>query len=641
MLNPSLEGPFPYGRIHCGTSIKFFEHMGASKRVLQWLAQGVPFYPQCKIPLTTIKEKKGPYPARESWEITTLIQKGVLTPYNKTPKIFSEIFFKEKSSGELRMIVDMRSVNQAFSPPPFKMPSIWNVAMMLQPGDLIAKIDLSKAFFQIQIHKKSQFLFRCRWKHLYFTHTPLPMGFCMSPWTLMKVMKVPIKFLRQKGIRLLDYSDDIIIVAPPDSIHDHLNTVHEVLCKAGLEVNKEKCTLPAPATTVLGLWLNATNMSISIPPEKRTQLVTCLQRICSAQNISRKQIESVVGLLQFLQRACKTLRPFYQRLILEIPTIQGRGRLDKSTIEDLNFVISHIQSLEEVPIQPIPVSDNIWVDATMTQVAATRADVELPAIMLVQPEEHLKIHHMEMLAILFGIRSLLPQRRKSEQESVISESQCQLRENTKCFHPIRIYTDNQIVLHVVRKGGSQDPHLTEMANEIHRFCFRHRILPHFAWCPSKDNPADNPSRTLDITDYSIRREVFQKVREWARKKDLSLTVDLMASETTKQLPIFISKFHSPNGISVNAFLSKWEHGSYVHPPISLLSPTISKLAKEKPRAVLIAPKIMAEWTPLLNIIAKDMLLLGRKGEVLAAATSGTQIETIPENWQFFAFMVNG
>ena len=83
----------------------------------------------------------------------------------------------------------------------------------------------------------------------------------------------------------------------------------------GIPIAEEKTVLPCTALVFLGLIIDTDSQQIKIPTDK---LLACRDKLCSVQNkkeLSLKQIQSLIGTLQFLSRAVRGGRTFLQRLV--------------------------------------------------------------------------------------------------------------------------------------------------------------------------------------------------------------------------------------------------------------------------------------------------------------------------------------
>ena len=80
---------------------------------------------------------------------------------------------------------------------------------LIQSQDWMVKMDLKDAYLQVPIHQKHQCLLQFQWEQKTYQFVCLPFGLT-SAFT--KIMRPVVGALRQMGIRLIIYLDDILIM---------------------------------------------------------------------------------------------------------------------------------------------------------------------------------------------------------------------------------------------------------------------------------------------------------------------------------------------------------------------------------------------------------------------------------------------
>jgi hypothetical protein len=101
--------------------------------------------------------------------------------------------------------------------------------------------------------------------------------------------------LENRGIRLVDYLDDFLILASPHRIQAHKQTVLDLFSRLGLEINLKKSVLePSKIVEFLGLTLDlsGTIPKISAPANKRRSLLSDISRMLR-DHTDNKQIQLV------------------------------------------------------------------------------------------------------------------------------------------------------------------------------------------------------------------------------------------------------------------------------------------------------------------------------------------------------------
>ena len=84
---------------------------------------------------------------------------------------------------------------------------------LLRKGDIMVKIDLKDAYFTVPVWRNHQKFLRFVRKETMYEFVCLPFGLASAPRVFTKLMKPVVALLRQLGIRLIIYLDDMLIMA--------------------------------------------------------------------------------------------------------------------------------------------------------------------------------------------------------------------------------------------------------------------------------------------------------------------------------------------------------------------------------------------------------------------------------------------
>jgi len=115
--------------------------------------------------------------------------------------------------------------------------------------------------------------------------------------------------------------------------------------------------------------------------------------------------------------------------------------------------------------------------------------------------------------------------------------QCFLKDSHNIAVLLRM--DNQAAIaHVNKMGGPILSPLSQMAQQLWRWCLTCKISPHAEHLPGKENTlADWESRhTYDSSDWKLLPLVFRSLNSLLGP----FSVDLFASRTNNQLPVYFS-----------------------------------------------------------------------------------------------------
>ncbi|KAL0195701.1 hypothetical protein M9458_009273, partial [Cirrhinus mrigala] len=149
-------------------------------------------------------------------EVMNLLEKGaveVVHPAQSESGFYSRYFLVPKKDGGLRPILDLRLLNRALMKRPFKIITLKQILSHIRPGDWFFSLDLKDAYFHIQIAPHHRRFLRFAFERVAYQYTVLPFGLSLAPRTFTKCMDAALSPLRQRGIRILNYLDDWLVLA--------------------------------------------------------------------------------------------------------------------------------------------------------------------------------------------------------------------------------------------------------------------------------------------------------------------------------------------------------------------------------------------------------------------------------------------
>jgi len=163
----------------------------------------------------------------------------------------------------------------------------------------MCKIDLKDAYFSIPLEEASQEFVTFEWKNRIYQFLCLCFGLAPAHRIFTKIMKVPIALMRKLMIRLIIYLDDILIMAPSkkEAILAR-DTLIYVLQMLGFVINIKKSVLePLQKIDFLGVEIDSVDMTTSLPQEKVELIRKHCQDIMGKENVSIRELTSLVGRL--------------------------------------------------------------------------------------------------------------------------------------------------------------------------------------------------------------------------------------------------------------------------------------------------------------------------------------------------------
>ncbi|RCN45092.1 hypothetical protein ANCCAN_08902 [Ancylostoma caninum] len=175
------------------------------------------------------------------------------------------------------------------------------VADVVYQGDFCAKLDMSDAYFAINIKESSRPYLAFRWNEEIFSFTCLPFGLATAPYVYTKVMRVLAEYLRARGTRLIMYIDDwAFFASSKEECISHLRYALEIFAKLGLRVNMEKSILsPCQRLEFLGIEIDTLTAQFTIPSGKITRIQEEAASLLEKKEVKARDLSQFIGRVNF------------------------------------------------------------------------------------------------------------------------------------------------------------------------------------------------------------------------------------------------------------------------------------------------------------------------------------------------------
>ena len=321
------------------------------QEVVEWLRYGWPSgrLPTLDPPGKTFKNHKGAtdHPLALQKYITKEISKGaVIGPFTHIPfrhKVgISPISTRpKKNSTERRIIVDLSfppgvAVNDGMIKDNYlgmtvklTFPRVDDLALRiytLGKSAMMFKIDLSRYFRQLPLDPGDYSLIGYVINDELYFDKVLPMGMRTAPYVAQRVTNAIRHIHEQLEYYLLNYVDDFLGAEEKARIwaaFHHLTTLLEQL---GVETAPDKIVPPTTRIEFLGITLDSQTMTMEVPEDKLKEIKAELQTWLYRTEATRRDVESLIGKLQFLAKCVKAGRIFIARLINWMKQLPRQGR---------------------------------------------------------------------------------------------------------------------------------------------------------------------------------------------------------------------------------------------------------------------------------------------------------------------------
>ncbi|KAK3750836.1 hypothetical protein QZH41_019551 [Actinostola sp. cb2023] len=233
---------------------------------------------------------------------------------------------------------------------------------------------------------------------------------------------------------------------------------------------------------------------------------------------------------------------------------------------------------------------------------------------------------------------------------------CKILETRLHLAPL-LYVDNKSLVQAWQSQTARSSQFSDALKDLAETVLEFNLHLSVLHIPSKENPADQPSRKLSPADSTL------VPRLWLRLQDhpsfggpQGHSIDLMSLDSNVQadldgLPLrYFTPYPSPFSSGVDFFaqnLSQKTDGRlrnpYIFPPILLIGQVLNHLRVNGLSCTMVIPDVHPRryWWPLVWHSSHPSLKLARKGEQRAILTPSRQgfSPTFRLPWDLWAFRV--
>ena len=313
------------------------------------------------------------------------------------------------------------------------------------------------------------------------------------------------------------YLDDVLgLIRGTKALADKAYALFlEVCAELGLQVqdNPEKTSPPARICTFLGVVWDSIKRELRLSEERVAKMVTRLEALAGSDWVTLKELQSIVGVLQYASCVIPAAVPYYRRLLdaqRGFRTAQRRPSLrlkvTPEMTEDIDMWLRMLRVLNNAPVsmgitQPA-CSVRLWTDAAFTGwgywFGSRYRSGSWPSSWRSRFKDEgdweITIAELEAWALLIALRDiigLVPNRRLT----------CMI--------------DNQSVVGMCRRLSSRSPRCLPIMKEIALLCAIYQVTLRPIYVPSKDNTAaDQLSRKSQVRPADLQATLA----EWATRE---------------------------------------------------------------------------------------------------------------------------
>ncbi|KAI2653070.1 Transposon Ty3-I Gag-Pol polyprotein [Labeo rohita] len=523
-------------------------------------------------------------------EIRSLLAKQaieVVPPENMECGLYSRYFLVPKKDGGLHPILDLRPLNRPLAKREFKMITVKQILVHIQPGDWFISVDLKDAYFHIQIAPRHMCFLRFAFEGRAYQFKVLPFGLALAQRTFTKCINAALSPLRQSGIRILNYLDDWLVIAQSrDTLENHKCQLLEHLKCLGLTINVQKSKLrPIQNITFLGMDLDSRSMRARLSQERMQSLISSLTSFKPGRVVLLKCFQRLLGRMAAAAVVCQLwllhMRPLQLWLKSRVPSNAWKnGHLRVLVTRECMQMLApwfNTRMFEQgVSMGRVVSKKIVTTDASLMGWGAlckgrpaygtwTRAQVKW------------HINCLELKAVFLALQGFLP---------LIKDRHVLVR------------TDNTtVVSYINHQGGIRSRSLQRLAERFLLWADRNFLSIRAVHVPgSQTCGVDMLSRGGPVHgQWRLHPQTIQMI--WSLFGEAE--IDLFASEENAHCQLFFSLTNAP--LQGDALSSRWpKKRKYAFPPVKIMPLMLQKIREEKGTVLLVAPSWPNQlWFPEL------------------------------------------
>ena len=342
----------------------------------------------------------------------------------------------------------------------------------------MCKLDLKDAYLSVPIQKSDRRFLRFSWGKKFYQFKTLPFGLTSAPYVFTKLLRPIASLLRQQGLRILIYLDDMLLmVSDPGLLRDQMNHVTTLLESLGFVLNHKKCiTENTQLIEFLGFIVDSRNMTLSLPSEKTEKIQKECRHTLNRLEVTGRQLAHIIGLMTSVLPAVLPAPLHYralQRLRVEAldrkksPNYDTPVKLSLEASKDLRWWISSLGYHNGRPIYTQEPSLVLESDASKKRWGAhCRESGMSTGGPWTREESQAHINWLELKAAHLAIQSFV--------------------KHPNCH--IQMFLDSQVAIaYINQMGGTHSLRLCKLAKEFWEWCMKHQITVHAEHLPGRLN----------------------------------------------------------------------------------------------------------------------------------------------------------
>ena len=277
------------------------------------------------------------------------------------------------------------------------------------PGAMGYRRDLGRAFKQLFCCPASWPLMGIFWQGAILFDKSTMMGSRSAPYCCQRSTNFIRHIMNNLQYFVVNYVDDFMGVETAHRIWQSYMALHNLLRDLGVKEAEDKAVPPSTIIEFLGVLYDMVNMTISVTPERLYEFAQELAKWMVGYNFTRKQLESLLGKMQFVTNCVRPARVFVFRLRNHLSQMKDKiGTVTLEMSKDILWWKWFMPKYNGTSImwmnQKIKDDELIASDSCLKGFGAICGKEFLWGTFPQQFRKY-KIHHLEMLAILVAVKT--------------------------------------------------------------------------------------------------------------------------------------------------------------------------------------------------------------------------------------------
>lgn len=220
----------------------------------------------------------------------------------------------------------------------------------LGAGCYMAKTDIKSAFRIIPIHPSDYSLLGMKWDEAYYFDRCLPMG-CSSSCAIFEAFSTSLEWISKNCLgasAVLHILDDFLFIASSvEKCRDDLLQFLTMCDYLGVPIAQEKTVGPDTTLEFAGITLDSVRMEARLPEDKLQKCRTLLAAFYKRRKVTLRELQSLLGLLNFTCSVIVPGRAFLRRMIDLTKGVHRPHHRLRLTKETKNDILVWLTFLEE------------------------------------------------------------------------------------------------------------------------------------------------------------------------------------------------------------------------------------------------------------------------------------------------------